>query len=213
MPYINLPASLRALFKDYDTRLQKLETGKRFTIPNMNPDPQIYRLGDEWINSSTGLFKVVDKNNAIMYAIPSQINARIIMSASASLSTTTGVEATITGFDTATSNQITVSASAGSITIPFTGRYAITAAILWVTGNATGYRRIRLMANGTTEILRTTDTPATTNAHQSLLNLTDYNFTAGDVLTLLALQNSGSSLTIGGIAAPLTFFTVTYVGK
>jgi len=65
MPYINLPDSLMRLHRDYDTRLQKLETGKRFTIPTMATDPTIYRVGDMWINTTSGLTKYVDKNGAI----------------------------------------------------------------------------------------------------------------------------------------------------
>lgn len=65
MPYINLPDSLMRLHRDYDTRLQKLETGKRFTIPSMATDPTIYRVGDMWINTTSGLTKYVDKNGTI----------------------------------------------------------------------------------------------------------------------------------------------------
>ncbi len=78
MPTINLPPSLKALFANIESRLQKLETGKRFTAPavpqittlptitgSASGDPSTLRVGDVWLNTTSNTIKYVDKNGAV----------------------------------------------------------------------------------------------------------------------------------------------------
>jgi hypothetical protein len=65
MGYINLPPSLYAMFQDIVLRVQKLETAQRFTFPNVTTDPTNPRVGDAWLNTTTNLAKIVDKNGTV----------------------------------------------------------------------------------------------------------------------------------------------------
>jgi hypothetical protein len=65
MGYINLPPSLYAMFQDIVLRVQKLETAQRFTFPNVATDPTNPRVGDAWLNTTSNLAKIVDKNGTV----------------------------------------------------------------------------------------------------------------------------------------------------
>jgi len=65
MGYINQPTDMRILFSDLDARLRKLETATRFTFPAVTTDPTNYRIGDAWLNTTTNLAKIVDKNGTV----------------------------------------------------------------------------------------------------------------------------------------------------
>jgi hypothetical protein len=65
MSYINQPADMRILFADLDSRLSKLETAVRFTFPAVTSDPTNPRIGDAWLNTTTNLAKIVDKNGTV----------------------------------------------------------------------------------------------------------------------------------------------------
>ena len=65
MGYINLDPELFSLFKGLTDRLDRLERSARFTVPNVATDPTNPRKGDAWINSTSNLFKVIDKNGTL----------------------------------------------------------------------------------------------------------------------------------------------------
>jgi hypothetical protein len=65
MPYINVPPSLYEIIKGIETRLLKLETAQRFTLPNVPTDPTYPRIGDMWLNTTTNQMKVVDANGTV----------------------------------------------------------------------------------------------------------------------------------------------------
>ena len=65
MPYINQPPNLKDIFATLDDRLKKLETSVRFTLPNVATDPASPRTGDAWLNTTTNLAKIVDKNGTV----------------------------------------------------------------------------------------------------------------------------------------------------
>lgn len=65
MGYLNFPPNLKDLFDDIQTRLRKLETAQRFTVPVVATDPTNYRKGDMWINSTSNTLKVVDSVGTI----------------------------------------------------------------------------------------------------------------------------------------------------
>ena len=65
MGFINLPPNLKDIFDDIQTRLRKLETAQRFTVPVVATDPTNYRKGDMWINSTSNTLKVVDSVGTI----------------------------------------------------------------------------------------------------------------------------------------------------
>jgi hypothetical protein len=57
MGYINQPFDLRAYFEDILSRIRKLETAQRFTVPIVTTDPTNPRNGDMWYNSTTSQLK------------------------------------------------------------------------------------------------------------------------------------------------------------
>jgi hypothetical protein len=65
MAYINQPPDLRQVFSDLASRLRKLETATRFTLPNVSLDPTNPRTGDAWLNTTTNQAKIVDKNGTV----------------------------------------------------------------------------------------------------------------------------------------------------
>lgn len=62
MGYINQPFDLRAYFDDILSRVRKLETAQRFTVPIVTTDPTNPRNGDMWYNSTSSQLKF--KNSA-----------------------------------------------------------------------------------------------------------------------------------------------------
>jgi len=62
MGYINQPFDFKAFFDDIFSRLRKLETAQRFTVPIVTTDPTAPRNGDMWFNSTSSTLKFV--NNA-----------------------------------------------------------------------------------------------------------------------------------------------------
>jgi hypothetical protein len=65
MPYINLPPSLKDFIDDIHSRIRKLETAQRFTVPVVATDPTNRRNGDMWINSTSNTLKAVDSTGTI----------------------------------------------------------------------------------------------------------------------------------------------------
>jgi len=57
MGYINQPFDLRAYFDDILSRVRKLETAQRFTVPIVTTDPTNPRNGDMWYNSTSSQLK------------------------------------------------------------------------------------------------------------------------------------------------------------
>jgi hypothetical protein len=65
MPYVNFPPALRDLFQNLDSRINKLETANRFTVPIVATDPTNYRNGDMWYNSTSSTLKFVNSAGTI----------------------------------------------------------------------------------------------------------------------------------------------------
>jgi hypothetical protein len=65
MAYINYPPALKDIIDDLENRLRKLETGTRFTFPNVTSDPSNPRKGDAWLNTTTNQAKIVDANGTV----------------------------------------------------------------------------------------------------------------------------------------------------
>jgi hypothetical protein len=67
MPFINLPPSLFNIFQGLEGRLQKLETGKRFTMPAVTTDPAVANAvkGDIWLNTTSNTPKYLDATGAV----------------------------------------------------------------------------------------------------------------------------------------------------
>lgn len=65
MAFINQPQDLRSVFTDLESRLRKLETATRFTLPAVTLDPTNPRIGDAWLNTTSNLAKVVDANGTV----------------------------------------------------------------------------------------------------------------------------------------------------
>jgi hypothetical protein len=65
MGLINHDPSLEKYINNFSSRIQKLETAKRFTIPNVTADPPAPLHGDIWLNTTTNTIKYVDSTGAI----------------------------------------------------------------------------------------------------------------------------------------------------
>ena len=65
MGYLTFPPNVRDIFDDLYSRIRKLETAQRFTVPIVATDPTNYRNGDMWINSTTNVLKIVDSVGTI----------------------------------------------------------------------------------------------------------------------------------------------------
>lgn len=57
MGYINQPFDFKTYFDDIFSRLRKLETAGRFTVPIVTTDPTAPRNGDMWYNSTSSQLK------------------------------------------------------------------------------------------------------------------------------------------------------------
>ncbi|MBA4373329.1 MAG: hypothetical protein C0402_10780 [Thermodesulfovibrio sp.] len=80
-------------------------------------------------------------------------------------------------------------------TVPVTGYYRMSA-IIWFQTNATGFRQVYLKQGGTTNVASAI-VPAVTGANTQVVVTTTGFMNAGDYVEVMALQNSGSSLSIG----------------
>lgn len=65
MGYINQPFDFKAFFDDIFSRLRKLETAQRFTVPIVSTDPTAPRNGDMWYNSTSSQLKFRDSTGTI----------------------------------------------------------------------------------------------------------------------------------------------------
>ena len=65
MSYLNLQPAFKDMIDDILSRIRKLETAQRFTVPVVATDPTNRRNGDMWINSTTNTLKIVDSTGTI----------------------------------------------------------------------------------------------------------------------------------------------------
>lgn len=65
MGYLNFPPNIRDIFDDLYSRIRKLETAQRFTVPIVATDPTNYRNGDMWYNSTSSTLKFVNSAGTI----------------------------------------------------------------------------------------------------------------------------------------------------
>jgi len=65
MGYINQPFDFKTFFDDIFSRLRKLETAQRFTVPIVTTDPTAPRNGDMWYNSTSSTLKFVNSAGTI----------------------------------------------------------------------------------------------------------------------------------------------------
>jgi hypothetical protein len=65
MGYINQPFDFKTFFDDIFSRLRKLETAGRFTVPIVTTDPTAPPNGDMWNNSTSAQLKFRDSTGTI----------------------------------------------------------------------------------------------------------------------------------------------------
>lgn len=127
-------------------------------------------------------------------------------------SVNSGAYTTITGW-TQTEIRGGFSESSGVVTVPYTGRYSITANISWTTGSG-GTRIVAFAFNAATapSLPGNAVTPATTFTHQSISSVVK--LTANDTIKVLAYQSSGAALAVNGagFGGNGLKFTIEYVG-
>lgn len=119
----------------------------------------------------------------------------------------TGVDATLSGWTTSVGWQCTE--TGGTVTVPVTGRYQVTAGGAWA-ANASGIRRVQITKNGTSFILATDGRPSvsTTDLGQSASRTVS--LTAGETVLMRIYQTSGGTLEFGTTAGR-PFFEVQYL--
>lgn len=61
---INRAPDIKDLYDALALRITQLEN-KRFQIPQVATDPTYIQNGDIWVNTTTNLLKIVDKNGTI----------------------------------------------------------------------------------------------------------------------------------------------------
>ena len=90
------------------------------------------------------------------------------------------------------------SSNTGRITIPTGkgGKYFVTTTVNYA-GNATGFRQIRILKNGSTNVAAAIETPGA-NADMSLTCSIMLTLVAGDYLEVVTFQNSGGNLNVYG---------------
>lgn len=65
MAKILLPPTIKELFDNFEKRISRLESSKRFTAPLVSSDPTNPRPGDIWLNTTSNTLKSVDKNGTV----------------------------------------------------------------------------------------------------------------------------------------------------
>lgn len=133
---------------------------------------------------------------------------RAYLSKTTTQSLTNGALTTVTSWTAIMARAMTVSASSGTITIPYTGRYNVWAQVLFA-ANSTGYRGVSVLQNASV-MARNEMLPATgTNTVFVPVTINGFPFTAGDVISVQAVQTSGGALNVTGT----TSLIVEYVGQ
>lgn len=57
--------NLRDIIQPLIDRIDRLERSVRFSVPIVATDPTNTRNGDMWINSTSNVLKIIDKNGAL----------------------------------------------------------------------------------------------------------------------------------------------------
>lgn len=121
---------------------------------------------------------------------------------------TSGTATTITSWTVVENRGMTANASTGSITIPVTGRYNVYAQLVY-TANATGSRWCTVLRNGSPAYRNAISVPASSSSSQFMsCTAVGITLTAGDVMTVQGLQQSGANLDVTTTCS----FVVEYIG-
>lgn len=100
--------------------------------------------------------------------------------------------------------------SAGTWTVPWSGRYMCSCYAQWV-GNANGRRLMQLVRNGTPVVRNDNGAVAAANVTSSNISV-PMRFTAGDTLEFQVWQNTGGPLDLNGIANENVVTTISWLG-
>jgi hypothetical protein len=126
--------------------------------------------------------------------------ARVYNSANISIANNTAVALT---FDTERYDDNTfhsTSSNTSRLTIPVTRRYQVGASVV-LASNATGYRQVYFLVNGTTTIARMTIGANPGAVTELVLAGVDWSFTAADYVEVYVVQNSGGALNVTAVSA------------
>lgn len=133
---------------------------------------------------------------------------RLQLNLGSAFSITTGSTTTVTGW-TVTENRGSFTQASGVVTVPLTGRYNITYALVHTANNTTGGRGNVLIHSAGPTLRNTLPAPQSAAHSQTVYNtITGYKMTASDTLTLQGYQNSGSTNTV----STDSFFIIEFVG-
>ena len=118
-----------------------------------------------------------------------------------------GVDATLAGWTSVTAWQC--SEAAGTVTVPVTGRYQLTAGGAWA-ANASGFRRVQITKNGTSFILATDGRPSVGAIDLGQSASRTVTLVAGESVLMRIYQTSGGTLDFGTTSCR-PFFEVQYL--
>jgi len=149
MGFINIPPNLKDIFDGIYTRLLKLETTQRFTAPNVTSDPTAFRNGDEWLNTTSNVFKRVDATGVVHGSTGAYfVSARY----TAATPCTQGNDVIWDSVENNASGAY--NATNGRFTAPIAGTYYFKAHGLFANADA-GDMRMAIYKNGGTYAIRT----------------------------------------------------------
>lgn len=117
------------------------------------------------------------------------------------------VDSTLGGWTSTTGWQCTE--SGGSITVPVSGRYQVTAGGAWL-ANATGVRRIQITKNGTSFVLATDTRPSIAGTDLGQSASRTVSLAAGESVLMRIYQTSGGTLDFGTTSGR-PYFEVQYI--
>lgn len=121
---------------------------------------------------------------------------------------TGGSGAVVTGWTLGTARAFTTNATSGTITIPYSGRYNVFAQIVFAgSGASTTYCMTQLLVNGSASV-RSHVPGISASVFVPIAAVGQY-YSAGDVLSINALQTSGSAQNVTATST----FIVEYVGQ
>jgi hypothetical protein len=133
---------------------------------------------------------------------------RLSLALGSAFTITSGSTTTVTGW-TVTENRGSFTQASGVVTVPLTGRYNITFALVHAAINTTGGRGNVLIHSAGPTLRNTLPAPQSAAHSQTVYNtITGYKMTASDTLTLQGYQNSTAPNTV----TTDSFFIIEFVG-
>lgn len=128
--------------------------------------------------------------------------------------TSTAVSNALVSFSKVRDTHGIFNTTSGQFTVPIAGIYSVNANLEFNT-NATGLRQVIIQQTGSASVSRTIGLKEVSTATTATIagGIARFNCLAGDVIALVAFQNSGSSLTIAPAGAQNSYIELMRIGN